>query len=353
MLKKIVLILCFSMLIVHNALALLPKFSKTVIFGDSLTDVGNYSTTSNNCIYFNAPITNHTENGNTTWANAGSLSGILASNEGGSNYAVAGYTSAQILTSIKSYANTTAVDSEALYIIWAGTNDVLSATGQPDDTVAQALIDGTSNVILGMETLYKKGARNFLIIELMDLSKTPMATYPHETKTLLLGLFPKKEDAAKLQNICLKWNASYKQPLGLFIKKHPDSHVYLWNPIPILEKIMKNPQKYGYPNLLVFNVKDSMIPDATHAPSQVTYCGNTATKADLNSSHYIFYNFIHPTPYTYKLMEQDMVKNAIKIRRAAIPSSHYAGEGITAHSLLSHYSTTQQCVYTRRTGSLI
>jgi phospholipase/lecithinase/hemolysin len=40
-----------------NAHATPFSFKNHVIFGDSLTDVGNYTTSSNNCIYFNAPIT--------------------------------------------------------------------------------------------------------------------------------------------------------------------------------------------------------------------------------------------------------------------------------------------------------
>ena len=72
--------ICLALcLLAQTAQAKLPAFKHYVIFGDSLTDVGNYTTSSNNCIYFNAPITNHTKDFggpyvNTTWANAGEQS---------------------------------------------------------------------------------------------------------------------------------------------------------------------------------------------------------------------------------------------------------------------------------------
>ena len=166
---KDVLVSFFCLICVfHTAQAKLPNFKHYVIFGDSLTDVGNYTTSSNNCIYFNAPITNHMNiigdrYTNSTWANAGRLKNILASNDGGSNDAVAGYTSAQILTSVKNYKRNHQVDPDTLYIIWAGTNDVLFAVSNrwADEVIKETLIDGVNNVILSLTTLYKSGARHF------------------------------------------------------------------------------------------------------------------------------------------------------------------------------------------------
>jgi len=310
-----------------NGYATPLSFKNHVIFGDSLTDVGNYTTSSNNCIYFNAPITNHinteSQSTNTTWANAGELKNTFASNDGGSNYAVAGYTTAQILTSVKNYKINNHADPYTLYIIWAGTNDVLNAFGNhwSDEEVKQALVDGTNNVILSLSNLYDTGARNFLIIGLMDLSQTPMSDYPRSDQSLLLGLFPNKEDKLKLQQACLEWNhrlffntsKSDQNMLSLFKKKHSGSHIYIWNPTPLLADIFKNPTHYGYPEQLVFNTLNSKIQDMHYPTAQITYCGNTAKNADSNPNHYIFYNFIHPTPSVYNIMEQDMMNNAVEL----------------------------------------
>lgn len=304
------------------------SFKNYVIFGDSLTDVGNYTTSSNNCIYFNAPITNHvnaeSQYTNTTWANAGELKSILASNDGGNNYAVAGYPTAQILTSVKGYKTNHQADPNTLYIVWAGTNDVLSAIGNhwSDEEIKQALIDGTNNVILSLSNLYDMGARNFLVIGLMDLSQTPMASYPHTDQSILLGIFPNKEDKLRLQQACLEWNhrlfsntlKSNQNLLKLFKNKHSDSHLYFWNPMQLLADMIKNPSRYGYPEQLVFNTQNSKTSDMHYPTTQITYCGNTAKNADRNPEHYMFYNFIHPTPSVYNIMEQDMMNNAVELQ---------------------------------------
>lgn len=313
------LMLCLS---TSNLYAKIPTFKHYVIFGDSLTDVGNYTTSSNNCIYFNSPITNHPINArytNTTWANAGRLKNILSSNEGGNNYAVAGYTSAQILTSVKNYKTNHHGDSDTLYIIWAGTNDILYAIGNhwPKKAVTEALLDGTQNIILSLESLYDIGARNFLIIGLMDLSHTPMVTYSHISQPNLIGIFTDK-DRTNLAQACTKWNniLFQKNPntntkiIELFKQKHPSSHVYGWDPNPILTQITQDPERFGYPNQQTFNTKNSKIEDSFYSVAQITYCGNTANNADHNPEHYIFYNFIHPTPSVYRKMEIEMMDNA-------------------------------------------
>ncbi len=321
---KKILIATFSLLLsTQPAQSMLPLFNHYVIFGDSLTDVGNYSTTSNNCVYFNAPITNHPDSGsqytNSTWANAGDFKNILASNDGGNNYAVAGYSSAQILTSVKNYKTFHHAEPDTLYIIWAGTNDVLSAISAQwsDEAVNQAVVDGTNNVMLSVTHLYDIGARNFLIIGLMDLSQTPISTYPHMDQTNILGVFENTESKSRLQNMCLEWNkmlfdksATTPKQLKLFKNQHAESHIYIWNPMPLLADMVNNPATYGYPKRLEFNTPHSGMSDMPYATSQITYCGNTANHADQNPDHYIFYNFIHPTPSAYNIMQQGLKKNA-------------------------------------------
>jgi len=320
--KILTIALCFFSQI---AQAKLPEFNHYSIFGDSLTDVGNYSTSSNNCVYFNAPITNHAKgNGgeffDTTWANVGELKNILASNNGGSNYAVAGYTSAQILTAIKSYTSNHKANADTLYIIWSGTNDVLYAAGNQwsHDMVKQAIADGINNTTSGLDALYSSGARNFLIIGLLDLSKTPLASYPHNNSDLLLGLYPTKNDKSRLQNISTNWNSIlFSKNHGLlydFKKSHLDAHVYVWDPNPLLNDIIKNPTSYGYPKQQVFNATSNSAPDANYPVSQITYCGNTARNFDKNPDHYMFFNFIHPTSYTYHFIEQHLVKDSIEYK---------------------------------------
>ena len=75
--------------------------------------------------------------------------------------------------------------------------------------------------------------------------------------------------------------------------------------------MIKNPTRYGYPKQLVFNTQNNKIQDMKYPIAQITYCGNTAKNAARNPEHYMFYNFIHPTPSVYNIMEQDMINNAV------------------------------------------
>jgi len=324
--KKILICFFNFFLFIQPVQSSLPHFSHYVIFGDSLTDVGNYTTTSKNCVYFNAPITNHNDDKskytNSTWANAGEFKSILASNDGGTNYAVAGYTTAQILTSVKNYKTFHHAKPDTLYIIWAGTNDVLSTISGhwSDETVQQALIDGTNNIILSMNNLYDIGARNFLIIGLMDLSQTPMSTYPQADPENILGVFANTENKSRLHNMCHEWNKiffhqspSTQKKLTPFKNQHQDAHIYIWNPTPLLTSMMNNPAAFGYPNHLKFNLHHSNTKDRHYHNYQITYCGNTANDADRNPDHYLFYNFIHPTPSAYHIIQQELVKNSTEI----------------------------------------
>jgi hypothetical protein len=200
---------------------------------------------------------------------------VLSSNNGGNNYAVAGYSSAQILTSVKYYTNTHKSDLNTLFIIWSG-----------------------------------------MIIGLFDLSQTPLATFPHNNKPLLLGLYPTTNDKMALHNMCTDWNTmlfvdSKKRFLKKFKESHNDADIYIWNPNSLLKNIIEHPDKYSLPKRLIFNTVDSHINDANYLASQITYCGNTAHHADKNSRHYMFYNFIHPTSYIYHIIEQHMMYDAV------------------------------------------
>lgn len=156
----------------------------------------------------------------------------------------------------------------------------------------------------------------------MDLSQTPMSDYPHTDQSVLLGLFFNREDKLRLQQACLEWNRrlflntlkSDQNLLKLFKNKHSDSHIYVWDPTRLLANMVKNPTRYGYHEQLAFNTQNSKIQDMHYPTAQVTYCGNTAKNADRNPEHYMFYNFIHPTPSAYNIMEQDMMNHAVELQ---------------------------------------
>lgn len=81
------------------------------------------------------------------------------------NYAVAGATTAHLASQVSFYqAENTTADPDALYVVWAGGNDIgggVSAT------------DAANNLINTISTLSSFGAKNFLVPNMADLGEVP------------------------------------------------------------------------------------------------------------------------------------------------------------------------------------
>ena len=77
----------------------------------------------------------------------------------------------QIDTYIDSIGNGSA-DEDALYIIWIGGNDLLNITDPA--SAGSVILNAVTNISLGINALAGAGAKNFLIINMPDLGKTPL-----------------------------------------------------------------------------------------------------------------------------------------------------------------------------------
>ncbi len=140
-------------------------FTQLIVFGDSLSDVGN----------------NGRDTDGSLWdehlAGAYGLS-CTASDHGGSDYAISGASiTGGSATSLPSQVNTylsafPQADPHALYAIWGGANDVFGTLG--DTKSNHALAEKGVADTLGMITsLYEAGARNFLIGDVPPTYLTP------------------------------------------------------------------------------------------------------------------------------------------------------------------------------------
>lgn len=167
----------------------LPSFDSMYVFGDSLSDNGNISALTLGLFpgdnYFEGRFSN-----GPTWVELLGLelnayavpevTSFLGGTENGINYAYGGATSGSVnvglpgvlpglsqeLTAFNADFPGATADPDALYVVWAGANDYLSVINlDPISVVA--------NVIGAVETLYDKGARNFIVPNLPDLGLIP------------------------------------------------------------------------------------------------------------------------------------------------------------------------------------
>jgi len=180
-------------------------FSRIVVFGDSLSDTGNfYHLTGGQAPpapYFEGRFSNGrlwleylAEDlgmqvlAEDNYAVAGATTGHLNSNNGllGLQYPGLQDEISQFLSSHQDGG----ADPAALYIIWAGANDffvLLQSGGSPADLVA----NGVKNLAQAIARLSQAGARQILVVNVPDLGLTPFGINSgmHAQITLLCGAY--------------------------------------------------------------------------------------------------------------------------------------------------------------------
>jgi len=161
-------VLCFFLVLSFaNAAHTLPSYSQIFAFGDSYSESGNIgrSTESDNWLEYMA-----TDLG---------ISGFRASSRGGTNYSMASATALgqgvfDLATQMRNYTLRNPVaDSDALYVLWIGFNDIQISSDVSDIQVFGEAI--AESIHASMLTLYDAGGRNFLIPNAWDFTTTPVS----------------------------------------------------------------------------------------------------------------------------------------------------------------------------------
>lgn len=150
----------------------LQNFQRLVVFGDSLSDNGNSfaSVGRPQPPYYKGRWTN-----GANWVDYFSYFSLVNQHflpatafleNRGTDFAVAGSNSALLAGQIGTYLGTTGGRAFAndLYVIWIGANDFLQGLN------AKITV---SDIEAGIVSLWEAGARNFLLINLPDISLTP------------------------------------------------------------------------------------------------------------------------------------------------------------------------------------
>jgi phospholipase/lecithinase/hemolysin len=169
--------------------AALPSFSSMYVFGDSLSDNGNISALTLGLFpgdnYFQGRFSN-----GPNWVEILGLelnryavpevTSFLGGTANGINYAYGGATSGTVniglpgvlpgltqqVSAFSADFPGANADPDALYVVWAGANDYLSVVDLDPTSVV-------GNLVGAVQTLYDKGARNFLVPNLPDLGLVP------------------------------------------------------------------------------------------------------------------------------------------------------------------------------------
>jgi phospholipase/lecithinase/hemolysin len=159
------------------------------------------------------------------------------------------------------------IDSGTLFTVWAGANDFFD--GQRDPTVVAKNI---SNVVA---TLIAAGAKNFLIPNLPDLSKTPY------------GLSSSSTTQQGLHALTVGFNSALNSDLSL-LGSTSGVHIHMLDTFGLFQRIQANPAQYGLSNVT----------------------GEGIMSGNSSAPGYLFWDDVHPTAAGHQILA-DQAYNSV------------------------------------------
>lgn len=257
-------------------------FSHLMIFGDSLSDTGNYYQLSGGSPpapyaggrFCNGPIwveylsvqLGMDYQPGDSFAVGGATTGTLNSNDG-----FAGKQYPGLLDEITSFQTRAAITEpeRALYVVEAGANDFFVALASQESP--QTLIgDGVNNTVSAVQRSWGSGARLILVMNVPDLGVTPMA------KSMGIG--------AQLTQLCAAYNQALGQALDrLALAGIPTIRL---DAFKVLNEMASRPSAYGFSNVAI--------------PFLLAPSGS-------NADQFLFWDSVHPTTGAHEVLADEAV----------------------------------------------
>lgn len=183
-------------------------------------------------------------------------------------------------------------DPHALYVLWAGANNLQDIflrrpsdpLGQPIPTLGETLTD-----IGGLlESLADEGVRHLLVPNVPNLGRVP--------RVRELGGAPGQAAATALVQA---FNGGLETVLDGFEASHPEVHLIRFDAFATFEGIVANAAAYGLTNLT----------DRCYTGDDLDFTGGGSVCA--NPAQYLFWDGIHPTTVTHRLLGEAMLGVAV------------------------------------------
>lgn len=254
------------------------------VFGDSLSDAGNAYIGDGGTLPGPPYSNGRFSNGNVWVQDMATALGLPAAGvpslAGGTDYAIGGATSgsgaANLGGELALYGASHPVsDPNGLYMIWIGANDLraILSSGADSTTAANEAKTAVVNIDSAISALKATGAKNFIIMTVPDLGKTPAA----------IATGPAGVAAASALTAFFDQSLVASLPLvdaGL--------NLQVLDTYSLIDGIAANPSAFGFTD-----VTDPCLTGA------VNYSGGTACA---NPNQYLFWDAIHPTAAGHQLV---------------------------------------------------
>lgn len=324
-------------------------YNSVTFFGDSLTDGGYFSPITQD-IYGLAESGQFTTNPDNTWATSfakqlgtTAVANTFGSPQNGNNYAIggarAGDNTVQVFptsstsaitvdvastnSQVNSYLANNIVNSNGLYVVWAGANDLLAAA-DPTNNAQATILGAVASQTKTINALKDKGAKYILVPNIPDIGLTPRiiaaqaaadaavkkAIEDGESSDVIANI-PNQTIQAQSTGATSLYNQFMLSGVA-----GTGANIIPLDMFSLTQEIIASPAQYGFTN-----VTDEACGDNN---SSLTCGPDTLVEANANET-YFFADGIHPTGATHQLI------------------ADYANAVVTAPSLigvLPHIATT-------------
>lgn len=274
--------------------AFAASFTDIYVFGDSLSDTGNLFAATGGLLPPNRFYSEGRASNDRLWIE------YLAEDLGATttNYAFGGATTGSVNTTVPSLigleqqitnfqATNAFANPDALYVVWAGSNDYLGA-GVTDTSVP------VGNLANSIATLADYGAENFLVVNLPDLGQLPATN--------------NSVSSSSLTALANAHNSSLDTALNSLSVSY-DINIYDLDANSLFTDAIATPELFGFTN-----VTDACL----------------TSPSCQNPDQYLFWDNLHPTTATHELIG-DLAINRLDSQPIPEPSS---GLGILAVGVL-------------------
>ena len=266
------------------------EIDNLVIFGDSLSDVGNISNATLGAVpgpfYFDGRISNgpvYTET-----LNAGLGFGTLTpSTEGGDDFAyggartfgtggLSGLVIDDIDEQVDTFLATRTADADTLYLVFAGSNDLVALLGGESVNLSASV----ASLAGDLDRLYTAGARQFFVANLPDFSQVP-----------------RYNGSATAQNASTQFNTLLAAALDDFESTNTDASLIRYDTEAAFDAIIADPAAFGLTNVTDPAAPGLQIGDVFYDTSNIVS----------NPDEYLFWDKLHPTRTGHTLLGNAML----------------------------------------------
>lgn len=158
-------------------------------------------------------------------------------------------------------------DDEALYILWAGSNDYFLPDAEPAQIVG--------NIQTELESLYGIGARDFLVVNLADLGQIPEANNPNLTVS-----------PEELTTLSQTHNSLLASTVDELEDTLVGSEITILDANSLLDNVFADPAAFG-----LTNVTEPFLDPLTFTPT-----------VGADPDDFFFFDTLHPTAVGHQIL---------------------------------------------------